>query len=94
MTFIGENIEKHWHLSIFSETVPGELLRVTQELRANLSVFLVSGSVKDLANAVKEELLAQVEDFSGSFSRGLRTHSFLGPGADPTISEFTPKPAL
>ena len=50
----------------FREAVPNEILRVVQELRANLSIFWSDSPDQALAKTVMEELLSQVEEFSGN----------------------------
>ena len=47
------------------DIIPGESLRVTQELRANMTVFVTELKDKNVAKTVREELLSQVEEFSG-----------------------------
>jgi len=50
----------------FREVVPNELARVTEELRANVTVFLTDLSDKTVAKTIHEELLSQVAEFSGT----------------------------
>ncbi len=52
---------------IFRETVPGEIGRVIEELRANMSIFLTDQTDRNIAKTVMEELLSQVEEFSGKY---------------------------
>jgi hypothetical protein len=50
--------------------VPNELARVTEELRANVTVFLTDLSDKNVAKTIHEELLSQVAEFSGKSCMG------------------------
>ena len=38
-----------------------------EDLRANMSIFLTEQTDKNVAKTVMEELLSQVEEFSGNF---------------------------
>ena len=61
-----ESIKLHPMQFFFREAVPNEILRVVQELRANLSIFWSDSPDQALAKTVMEELLSQVEEFSGN----------------------------
>ena len=60
------------------DIIPDESMRVTQELRANMTVFVTELKDKNVAKTVREELLSQVEEFSGRCivnKTGLQTFS-------------------